>query len=53
MIAVVLVLSLMSLLVATDPEPVGAPVQPTPEPPLRPVGKAVRIDASESDQLAA
>jgi hypothetical protein len=53
MIAAVLVLSLMSLLVATDPEPTGMPVHPAPEPPLRPGKKSVSEKASESDRLAA
>jgi len=56
MIPVVLVLSLLALLVATDPEPVSSPVHPTPEPPLRPNRKEVpveKVPESESDRLAA
>ncbi len=53
MIAAVLVLSLMSLLVATDPEPVGMPVDPAPRPPLRPGKKSVGEKGPESDRLAA
>ena len=54
MIPVVLVLSLLALLVATDPEPVSSPVHPSPEPPLRPNRKDVPAEkAPESDRLAA
>ncbi len=53
MIAALLVLSLMSLLVATDPEPVGSPVHPSPEPPFRPEGKNTSEEISQSDRLAA
>jgi hypothetical protein len=54
MIPVVIVLSLLALLVATDPEPAATPVHPSPEPPLRPdrdttAGKK----APERDRLAA
>jgi hypothetical protein len=53
MIAAVLVLSLISLLVATDPETSSAPAQPAPEPPLRPEGKPEAKKTSEGDRLAA
>jgi hypothetical protein len=53
MIAALLVLSLMSLLVATDPAPVGSPVHPSPEPPFRPDRKRTDEEIPESDQLAA
>jgi hypothetical protein len=54
MIAAVIVLSLISLLVATDSEPVGSAIPPTPEPPLRP-GKKMQGKASlpQSDRIAA
>ena len=53
MIAAVLVLSLLSLLVATDPEPVGMPVDPSPKPRLPPSRKAASDKEPESDRLAA
>ena len=51
MIAAVIVLSLISLLVATDSEPAGSPVPPSPEPPLRPGNKAMKVP--ERERLAA
>jgi hypothetical protein len=55
MIFSVIVLSLLSLLVATDPEPAGSSVPPSPEPPLRPVRKPARDKDEEpqSEQIAA
>jgi hypothetical protein len=53
MIAAVLVLSLISLLVATDHEQEGPSFQPNPDPPLRPNRKAEIKEVAESDQLAA
>jgi hypothetical protein len=54
MIPAVLVLSLLALLVATDPEPAATPVHPLPEPPLRPDGKnRSEGKAPEAGQLAA
>jgi hypothetical protein len=54
MIPAVLVLSLLALLVATDPEPVAAPVHPAPEPPLRPDRNHPAGDkVPASDQIAA
>ena len=54
MISAVVVLSLLALLVATDPEPVSAPVHPSPEPPLRPMQKEVAGEKqAESGKLAA
>jgi len=55
MIFSVIVLSLLSLLVATDPESASASVPPSPEPPLRPERKPVRAKDEEppSEQIAA
>ena len=53
MIAAALILSLISILVATDPEPVGSPVPPSPEPPLRPERKPAGKNEPEADRLAA
>lgn len=55
MIFSVIVLSLLSLLVATDPEPAGSSLPPSPEPPLRPARKPDRDKAPlpESEQIAA
>jgi hypothetical protein len=53
MIAAVIVLSLMSLLVATDFEHTETSTLPTPEPPGRPGRKAVDPKVEEPDRLAA
>lgn len=55
MIFSAVILSLLSLLVATDPEPGGSSVPPSPEPPLRPARKASRDDTEQpqSEQIAA
>lgn len=55
MIISVIVLSLLSLLVATDPEPTGSPHTPSPEPPLRPARKPDRDkdQLPQSEQIAA
>ena len=53
MISAIIVLTLLSLLVATDPEPASSPVHPTPEPPLRPHRKSSNANEPESDRLAA
>jgi len=53
MIAALVVLSLLSLLVATDPEPGVTSVCPTPEPPLRPSGEPDADRESEAKRLAA
>ncbi len=47
MIFSVIVLSLLSLLVATEPEPADTSVPPSPEPPLQPERKL----SSRQDQL--
>ena len=54
MIAAVIVLSLISLLVATDSEPEGTSVPFNPEPPLRVSRKVVsKPPVSGSDRIAA
>lgn len=54
MIAAVLVLILLSLLVATDPEPTGMPVRPAPEPGLPRSKKPISAENKPaSDRLAA
>lgn len=53
MISAVIVLALLSLLVATDPEPVGLPPPLPPEPPLRPGNKSEPATVSPTRQLAA
>lgn len=53
MLPVIIVLSLLSLLVATDADPTGTPVPPRTDPPLRPTGKATRAQLPEQDQIAA
>lgn len=53
MISAIIVLTLLSLLVATEPEPAGSTVHPTPEPPLRPASKKPRTEPAEPDRLAA
>jgi len=53
MIAAVIVLSLISLLVATDSEPAASAVHPLPEPPLRPKKKTVSKELPAADRLAA
>jgi hypothetical protein len=53
MIPAVIVIALISLLVATEPEPAENSVHPSPEPPLRPAGKKVREQPAEPDRLAA
>jgi hypothetical protein len=56
MISAIIVLTLISLLVATEPEPAGSTVHPSPEPPLRPAGQKPREQQAEPakpDRLAA
>jgi hypothetical protein len=55
MIFSVVILSLLSLLVATDPAPVGSSTSPVPEPPLRPLCKArpVKDNQPQPEQIAA
>jgi len=55
MIFSAIILSLLSLLVATEPEPAGSSTPPSPEPPLRPARKPSRESdkAPQSGQIAA
>jgi len=53
MIPALIVLSLLSLLVATEPAKDEPSISPTPEPPLRPARKSPATAAEESDRLAA
>jgi len=53
MISAIIVITLLSLLVATEPEPAGSSVHPSPEPPLRPAGQKSPEAPARPDQLAA
>ncbi len=55
MISAIIVLTLLSLLVATEPEPAGSTVHPSPEPPLRParLKQKPREEPAKPDRLAA
>jgi uncharacterized protein YggT (Ycf19 family) len=55
MIFSVVILSLLSLLVATDPAPAGSSTPSMPEPPLRPLRKAGpdRHNQPEPERMAA
>ena len=55
MILSAVILSLLSLLVATDPEQADPSLPPSPEPPLRPVRKPApdKENQPPSEQLAA
>jgi hypothetical protein len=53
MIPVVIVIALLSLLVATEPEPAQPSAHISPEPPLRPAGKKPRAEPAQPDRLAA
>ncbi len=55
MIFSVIILSLLSLLVATDPEPAGASVPAPLEPPPQPLRKpsSVKDDQPQPEQIAA
>jgi hypothetical protein len=53
MISAIIIITLLSLLVATEPEPAGSAVQPSPEPPLRPAGQKSREQPAKPDRLAA
>lgn len=54
MITAIIVLSLLSLLVATEPEHADTSAPPSPEPPLRPAGKKPRSEEpAKPDRLAA
>jgi hypothetical protein len=54
MITAIIVLSLLSLLVATEPEHADLPAPPSPEPPLRPADKKPRaVETVKSERVAA
>ncbi len=54
MITAIIVLSLLSLLVATEPEHTDTSAHPSPEPPLRPADKKPRAaDSAKADRVAA
>jgi len=54
MIFSAIILSLLSLLVATEPESADSSVPPSPEPPLEPLRKpAAEKDHPSSEQIAA
>jgi hypothetical protein len=53
MISALIILSLLSLLVATEPEANGAMAHPEPKPPLRPLRKAPPAAPAKPDRLAA
>ena len=52
MISAIIVIALLSLLVATEPEQ-AEQSHPTPEPPLRPASKQTRPAPANPDRLAA
>lgn len=53
MISAIIILTLLSLLVATEPEPADTSVPPTPAPPLRPEEKKLPDGPAKPDRLAA
>ncbi len=54
MITAIIVLSLLSLLVATEPEHADDSAPPSPEPPLRPADKKPRaVETAKPDRVAA
>lgn len=54
MITAIIILSLLSLLVATEPESVETSAHPSPEPPLRPTDKEPRAtEPAKADRVAA
>ncbi len=54
MITAIIVLSLLSLLVATEPEHTDTSAHPSPEPPLRPADKKPRAaETAKADRVAA
>lgn len=54
MISAVIVIALISLLVATEPEHAGHSAHPSPEPPLRPSGKKQPVaERPAANRLAA
>lgn len=53
MISAIIVLTLLSLLVATEPESAGSAAHPTPVPPLRATDKKPPAEPINPDRLAA
>jgi len=53
MISAIIVLILLSLLVATEPEQVESSAHSQPEPPLHPKSKSAEGKTTDSDRLAA
>jgi hypothetical protein len=53
MLTALIILSLISLLVATEAEPASAPVPPRADPPLRPDKKTERGEAPKRREIAA
>jgi len=53
MLTALIILSLISLLVATEAEPASTPVPPRADPPLRPGKKTAQSEAPKRDQIAA
>lgn len=53
MISAIIILTLLSLLVATEPEPAGTSAPPTPVPPLQPGEKKLPDGPAKSGRLAA
>lgn len=54
MISAIIILALLSLLVATEPEHADNPAPPSPEPPLRPANKKPRTEeTAKPGRLAA
>jgi len=53
MISAIIILTLLSLLVATEPEPAGTSAPPTPAPPLQPKVHEPPDGAAKTDRWAA
>jgi hypothetical protein len=53
MLTALIIISLLSLLIATEAEPAGAPVDSPMEPPARPKTKGCCAKSQDSDRLAA
>jgi hypothetical protein len=53
MLTALTIISLLSLLVATEAEPTGSPAERTPEQPLRPKRETCCTSGGNSDRLAA
>ncbi|MBI2813586.1 MAG: hypothetical protein HYX71_04830 [Opitutae bacterium] len=53
MISAVIILTLLSVLVSTEPEEESVGVQPPPEPPLRPAADKNSATPAKPDRLAA